>query len=128
MPALTALLVDVVHQYLTLAEIDGAQPTRVLGVIHVHPHPAVVVVTGWIREDPRNDVVEPPASQPTVDEYAVGVADDDDLVAVGMQGDQERLHPGDRGYPDDGVLDLPGVDAVLVQEFQDPAHVRDPAA
>lgn len=50
--ALLASLIDVVHQYLSFAEIDSTQPTRVLGVIHVHPHPAIVVVPGWIREDP----------------------------------------------------------------------------
>jgi len=73
-------------------------------------------------------VLELPAPQPTIDEYAVGVADDDDLVAVGVQGDEERLHPRDRGDTDDGVLDSPGIDGILVQKLQDPAHVRDPAA
>lgn len=99
-----------------------------LRVIHVYLHSAVVVVSGRIRKDPRHDVLELPALQPTVDEYAVGVADDDDLVAVGVQGDEERLDSRDSGYVDDGVLDLPGIDGILVQEFQDPAHVRDPAA
>lgn len=99
-----------------------------LRVIRIYPQPAVVIISSWIREDTRYDTLELSVPEPAVYEHAVGVADNDDLVAVGVQRSEELFHSCNRRYTDDNILDLARIHRVGMQEFENSAHVDYPAA